>query len=309
MSDHFSSMRFVIICALILMVGVIVTSMVGMSIDDALKGMVKPKLIFLLLFVSTGKLFSFVQFIGFFGALIGIVLGFDAINRERTSRTLGKILSQPIYRDAVINGKFLAGVVTIATILFGIVLIVSGLGIRLIGLVPGIEEIWRLLIYLIIAVFYVSFWLGLSILFSVLFRSTATSALASLAIWIFFSFFVGLGASFIADAAAPLKLDGSTPAEMVVKHEKIAARVSMISPVALYTDATTVILDPTRKSAGATVLIGPIQKWSIQRFQKPLSVMQSFFVVSPYIVSIIAITLICFGVCYVIFMRQEIRTL
>ncbi len=109
MEDHFSSMRFLLITALIVMVGVIIASMVGMSIQEELKGMAKPDFIFLLLFTSTGKLFSFVQFIGFFGPLIGIILGFDAINRERTGRTLSKLVAQPIYRDAIINGKFLAG--------------------------------------------------------------------------------------------------------------------------------------------------------------------------------------------------------
>jgi ABC-2 type transport system permease protein len=41
-------------------------------------------------------------------------LGFDAINSERTGGTISRILSQPVYRDSVINGKFLAGVITIA---------------------------------------------------------------------------------------------------------------------------------------------------------------------------------------------------
>src|SRR4030067_702395 len=118
--------------------------------------MAKPSLLFLLLFTSTGKLFSFVQFIGFFGPLIGIILGFDSINRERVSRTLSKLVSQPIYRDSIINAKFLAGVATIAIILVAIVLIISGLGIRLIGVVPGQEEIWRLVIYLVVSILYIS---------------------------------------------------------------------------------------------------------------------------------------------------------
>ena len=100
--------------------------------------------------------------------------------------------------------KFLAGVTTIAIVLVAIVLIISGLGIRLIGVVPGAEEIWRLVIYLVVSILYISFWLGISILFSVVFRSTATSALASLALWIFFSFFVSLGAGVLADAIAPV---------------------------------------------------------------------------------------------------------
>ncbi len=231
MEDHFSSTRFLLISALIVMVGVIVASMVGMSIQEESKGMAKPTLIFLWLFTSTGKLFSFVQFIGFFGPLIGIILGFDAINRERASRTLSKLVAQPIYRDSIINAKFLTGVVTIAIVLFSIILIISGLGIRLIGVVPGPEEVWRLVIYFVASLLYISFWLGISILFSVVFRSTATSALASLALWIFFSFFVSLGAGVLADAMAPITQSSTgVDPEVVIKHQEIQRAVSLFSP-------------------------------------------------------------------------------
>jgi ABC-2 type transport system permease protein len=306
LEDHFSSVRFLLISALIVMVGVIIASMVGMGIQEESKGMAKPTLLFLWLFTSTGKLFSFVQFIGFFGPLIGIFLGFDAINRERVSRTLSKLASQPIYRDSIINAKFLAGLTTIAIVLVGIVLIISGLGIRLIGVVPGSEEVLRLAIYVIISILYVSFWLGIAILFSVVFRSTATSALASLAVWIFFSFFVGLGAGFVANAVTPIN-QSSTSAELV-KNEQVQRTVSLLSPATLYNDATTTILDPTRKTTRGFVLVGPLERLSLSRFQNPLPLLQSLIIVVWYLIAIIAITFVCFGVCYLVFMRQEIRT-
>ena len=310
LEDHFSSVRFLLISALIVMVGVIIASMVGMGIQEESKGMAKPTLLFLWLFTSTGKLFSFVQFIGFFGPLIGIFLGFDSINRERVSRTLSKLASQPIYRDSIINAKFLAGVTMITIVLVGIILIISGLGIRLIGVVPGSEEVLRLFIYLIISILYISFWLGISILFSVVFRSTATSALASLAVWIFFSFFVGLGAGFMADAVAPISQSGSNlDPDILVKHEEVQRTVSLLSPVKLYNDATTTILDPTRKTTRGFVMVGPLERLSLSRFQNPLPLLQSLNIVVWYLIAIIAITFLCFGVCYFVFMRQEIRTI
>jgi ABC-2 type transport system permease protein len=309
MEDHFSSIRFLLISALIVMVGVIIASMVGMGIQEESKGMAKPTFLFLWLFTSTGKLFSFVQFIGFFGPLIGIFLGFDSINRERVSRTLSKLLSQPIYRDSVINAKFLAGVSIIAIVLVAIVLIISGLGIRLIGVVPGAEEVLRLVIYLIASILYISFWLGISILFSVIFRSTATSALASLAVWIFFSFFISLGAGFLADAMAPIgQSSAGMDPNMVIKHEQVQRTISLFSPMTLYNDATTTILDPLRKTTRSLILMGPLERLSLSRFQSPLPLLQSLFIVIPHLVSLVAITFLCFGICYLVFMRQEIRT-
>ena len=310
MEDHFSSIRFLLISALIVMVGVIIASMVGMGIQEESKGMAKPTFLFLWLFTSTGKLFSFVQFIGFFGPLIGIFLGFDAISRERVSRTLSKLLSQPIYRDSVINAKFLAGVAIIAVVLVAIVLIISGLGIRLIGVVPGSEEVFRLVIYLIASILYIAFWLGISILFSVVFRSTATSALASLAIWIFFSFFVSLGAGFMADAVAPISQSSTgVDPNMMIRHEQVQRTISLLSPMTLYNDATTTILDPLRKTTSSLILMGPLERLSLSRFESPLPFLQSLFIVIPHLVSLVAITFLCFGVCYLAFMRQEIRTI
>ena len=310
LEDHFSSTRFLLLAALIVMVGVITASMVGMAIQEETKGMAKPTLLFLLLFTSTGKLFSFVQFIGFFGPLIGIFLGFDSVNRERISRTLSKLVSQPIYRDSVINAKFLSGVTIIAIVLVSIVLLISGLGIRLIGVVPGAEEVLRLLIYVVISLLYIAFWLGISILFSVIFRSTATSALASLAIWIFFSFFVSLGAGVLADAIAPISQSsgGAIDPEMVIKHEEIASRVSLFSPMTLYSEATNTILDPTRKTTRSIILMGPLERISLSRFQNPLPLLQSIIIVIPHLISIVAITFVTFGICYLVFMRQEIRS-
>ena len=310
MEDQFSSTRFLLISALIVMVGVIIASMVGMAIQEEVRGLPKPTLIFLLLFTSTGKLFSFVQFLGFFGPLIGIILGFDSINRERVSRTLSKLVSQPIYRDDIINAKFLTGVTIIGIILVAIVLIISGLGIRLIGVVPGAEEVWRLAIYVIMSILYISFWLGISILFSVIFRSTATSALASLALWIFFSFFVSLGASFLADAIVPMgSQSAGVDPQVILKHAEVQRVASLFSPMTLYSDVTSIILDPMRKTTSSLILMGPLERLSAFRFQNPLPLLQSLVIVAPYMVTLVASTLLCFAICYAVFMRQEIRTI
>ncbi len=310
LSDHFSSYRFTIIFALIAMVSLIVAYMIGINVRKELEGVAKPQFIFLMLFTSSGNLFSLVQFVAFFGPLIGLLLGFDTINRERNEGTLSKLLSQPIYRDTVINAKFLAGVSVISIIMISIILVIIGLGLLVLGIVPGIEEIWRIFIYLVISIIYISFWLGISILFSILFRSTATSALAALAVWIFFSFFVAIGASAVADALVPdikqdIKVAGS---EADYLRSRIINQFSLISPMHLYTRATATIIDPTRKTTQTFIEIGRMESISIARFSGTLPLTQSILIVAPYIVSLIALTIICFALSYTIFMRQEIRS-
>ena len=309
LADHFSSYRFIILFALIAMVSLITTYMVGISLREELGGVAKPKFVFLMLFTSTGPLFSLVQFVAFFGPLIGLMLGFDSINRERSSGTLSRLAAQPIYRDSIINGKFLSGVATISIILISILLVVSGLGLKLIGVVPGVEEVWRIFLYLIISIFYISFWLGISILFSILFRGIATSALATLAIWIFFSFFVSMGASVVANAIIPLDQSTREDPEMLMRHVRIQRMVSLISPMQLYNDSTAIIINPMRKTTRSFVLMGPLEEHLSERFRRPLALSQSIYIVLPHIITLIAITFICFGVSYYVFMRQEIRPL
>ena len=306
MSDHFSSYRFMILFALITMVSLVIAYMVGLGLRQELEGVAKPKFVFLMLFTSRGALFSLVQFVAFFGPLIGLILGFDMINRERNEGTLSRLLSQPIYRDSVINGKFLAGVVTISIMMVSIVLMITGLGLKMVGVIPGPEEFWRIILYLVISIIYVSFWLGVAILFSIVFRSIATSALAGLALWIFFSFFVALGANILANAVIP---DAGSGPEAVLRVAKVQKAFALISPMELYTDATATVIDPLRKTTRSIVLMGPLEQLSQARFSGPLSLSQSILVVLPYIISLVAITALCFAISYMIFMRQEIRSL
>jgi ABC-2 type transport system permease protein len=308
LADHFSSYRFTIIFALIAMVSLIMAYMVGLNIRQELEGTTAPGSSFLLLFTASGGMFSLVEFVAFFGPLVGLILGFDSINREKNEGTLSKLLAQPIYRDTVINGKFLAGFILIAVIMVSILLVITGLGLILLGIVPGLEEIWRIFIYLIISIVYIAFWLGIAILFSICFRSTATSALAALAVWIFFSFFVTIGANILATALAPEP--GAANPDALLWRVKLIKAFSLISPMEIYTDATATIIDPMRRSAQSMLsLAGPMENFSMSRFSGPLSLGQSILIVVPYIISLVAITCVCFGAAYAIFMRQEIRSL
>ena len=308
LQDHLSSTRFVILFALIAMVSFITSYMAAMHLKQNLDALSSIRHPFLMLFSTPGELFSMVRFVAFFGPLIGLIQGFDAINRERGQGTLIKVLSQPIYRDSVINGKFLAGVATIAVMLAAIILVVTGFGMSLVGVVPTVEEISRVFIYYIISVFYISFWLGLSILLSILFRNMATSSLGAVALWIFLSFFVSLGAEAAANAIAPMDQASEAQQETALKNARVREMVSLCSPMALYSNATATIIDPMRKTTRTLVLMGPMEEMLSARFQNPLSIDQSIVVVFPYIISLIAITLICFALSYTVFMLQEIRT-
>jgi ABC-2 type transport system permease protein len=211
LADNFSSWRFMIISGLVLLAGTFTIYVAANNISAEVTDVTTNKyyyavpdlirFVFLRLYTTPSDIlnFSFLSFIVFFVPIVGISLGFDAINGEKNSGTLSRLLSLPIFRDAVINGKFLAGVVTMAVMLVSIVMLVAGVGLMKLGVFPSPEEVIRLMAFLALSIVYGAFWLGLAMLFSIFFRRVATSALASIAIWIFVIFFMYMFASLIAN--------------------------------------------------------------------------------------------------------------
>ncbi|MFQ5826153.1 MAG: ABC transporter permease, partial [Dehalococcoidia bacterium] len=253
LADHFSSWRFAILFGVAILAGLYANYVASQSIRAYVAEGGMAEFVFLRLFTaSSGALPSFISLIGFVGPLVGLALGFDAINRERTSGTLSRVLSQPVFRDSVINGKFLAGLTTIAIILVAIAMVAGGAGLRMIGVTPSLEEVLRILVFLGISIVYVAFWMGMAILFSILFRSAATSALAAIAMWLFFVIFLSMVAGVVANTVAPLGPEATT--EAVVRNGEVQQMIMRLSPSTLFGEATGIILTPQRSTLGPLFL-------------------------------------------------------
>jgi len=301
MADYFGSKRFLILFIIICLTGVSIAYLASQNLENFAR--LPQEFTLLGFFISSaGALPSFTFFISFFGPLIGIILGFDAISGERSRGTISIILSQPIFRDSLINGKFLAGLTTIAIMLLSIFLIIMGLGIWALGFVPNTSEISRIGVYYLASVVYIGFWLSLGILFSIIFRSTSSSALTSIMMWIFFTFFIYMIANVIADQIVPIT--SSATVEVLAKNEAIRRAIMRISPATLFEEIAIAVLNPSVRAFG---FIHPAEVGSL--IPAPLSLPQSLMVVWPGFVGLAVLMLLCFAASYIIFMRQEIRSL
>ncbi len=299
LADYFTSIRFIILFALVFFASAAGLFAAHQGIREA---NLPEGFVFLGLFTSSGEVMpSLVFFISVFVPIIGIILGFDAINSERSAGTLSRIMAQPIYRDNVINGKFLAGMVTLSIMVGITLLLVSGYGLRMIGVPPTAEEIIRLFIYFVLTIVYGAFWMGLAILFSVILRRVAASLLISIAIWLYFGFFMLMIAPTIANAVAPIS-QGSTEAEFI-KNAEIKQMAMLFSPNTLFSNATRVLLLPV--AIGSLGIITTSQV--AYMLPNPLSLGQSLILIWPYLTSLVGLSVICFAISYVLFMRQEIR--
>jgi ABC-2 type transport system permease protein len=302
LADQLGSRRFLILFALILLAGLSSVYVAAQSIRDQVSNSQNA---FLLIFTTSpqnGPLPPFFTFISFLGPLVGLALAFDAINGEQNRGTLSHLLAQPIYRDTVINGKFLAALTTVAIMLASIVVIVSALGIWVLGLIPNGEELLRVLAFLVVCVLYVGFWLALATTFSVVLRNTATAALAGIASWIFFTFFVTMIADTISNALVSVNslLDPSA----LLQAEEMRLMLERLSPNTLFQEATVAILMPQVRTLGPILLTQVIGL-----VPNPLPLAQSLLLVWPQVVGLLAFTSVCFAIAYILFMRREIRAL
>jgi len=293
LSDHLTSARMRVLEWLVVLVAIAAVYAAITQIRDATA---EDPFLFLRLFTTARQpLPSFVAFLSFLVPLMAIGLGFDAVNGEHSRRTLSRILSQPIYRDALLFGKFLAGLATLTISLVVLWLLLIGLGLIMLGVPPGGEEMGRALIFLLVAIAYAGVWLALAMLFSIVFRSAATAALAALGLWLFLTVIWPALAPAIAQALVP----SGDEATLVITAQMLAR----LSPSTLFGETVLALLHPTTRT------LGPVYLDQLQGavMGAPLPLSQSILVAWPQIVGLIAATILLFVGGYVAFQRQEVR--
>ena len=298
LGDNLSSTRMRLLELLVFLTG---AGAVFATIGEVRDVVGEDPFVFLRIF-TTAKgetLPSFAAFLGFLIPIVAIALGFDSVNSEFNGKTMSRILAQPIYRDALLFGKFMAGLTTLAVMLTALWLFVIGLAIFMLGLPPGTEEVLRGFAFLIAAIAYGGVWLGLAMLFSVQFRSAATAALASLAVWLLFAFFWNMVITVITPIIAPV--DPYNPMSVLYTVE-VGQALSRLSPNTLFAETTMAFLNPGTRSLGL-VLNSQMQG----AISGPLPFSESVALVWPQVTGLLASVIGLFTVAYVMFQRQEVR--
>jgi len=298
LADHLSSVRMQLLEALIFLTAFGATYS---AVRQLKASVAEDPFLYLKLFTtSQDPLPSFVAFLGFFLPLAAIALGFDSINGEHNRRTLSRVLAQPIYRDALLLGKFIAGILTLGISLLALWLLVTGMGLLVLGVVPSGPEVGRGLLFLLTALAYAGIWLALAMVFSVIFRQPATSALASIAVWLFFAVFWDIIVQVVAQTVRPAY--GGNPLEALAQAQ-VGLFLSRLSPNTLFAEIVLVLLNPEVRALGPvfiTQLEGAV-------LGTPLPVGQSLLLAWPQFTGLLAGVLILFAGGYVLFQRQEVR--
>jgi ABC-2 type transport system permease protein len=138
------------------------------------------------------------------GAIIGIVIGFDAVSGEREKGTLKFLLTQPLYRDTVINGKLLG----FTLLIFTVVLISSIMTIAVVGgitgLFPGGDDAVRILVFNFMVFIYIMAFAVIGLFFSIFLKTGVDSLLAAISVFIIVTLLIGPIAQAVASSIAPV---------------------------------------------------------------------------------------------------------
>jgi ABC-2 type transport system permease protein len=303
LADHLLSTRFYVLLVVLGIAAIIPLYFAAERIRSLAAVASGAPAIFLALFVvgpEGAQLVTVQGFVAIAAPLLGIGFAFDAVNGERHEGTLPRLLSQPIHRDDVINGKFTAGLIAIGLVLAATIAFIAGFGMLRLGITPDISEVFRVIAWWVVCVMYVALWLAFGLLLSVVIRRAATSALVGFGVWLFVA--IPLFGPFLVRLLGQFLAAGSTTAGDYYSTIQWAQR---LLPSQIFAEASAALLSPSVTSVNASEL------YSAQAQQQMsdtlLSIDQSLLLIWPQLVILFALTIGCFALAYARFMRQEVR--
>jgi ABC-2 type transport system permease protein len=291
--DHISSRKFLLLFGTLLTVVTVsalqaADSYTSSQQQDQLRGV-----------GATFALSSMVQNIMMVGAILAVAISYDLINGERQRGSLKILLSYPVYRDTIINGKFLGGFAT--AVLVAITTCVAGIGIFIgfSGAPQTSESIMRYVLFLGITVLYLMLFLGIGLLLSTLLTDPSSSLLGALFIWVASAYLVPQVASAIASIIYPTTIRGGFGGAAFIgrgaQFEQLRDIIGLISPSFSYQTTINSVLSESQLQFGES---GPVTI--------SVSLSQALVDVMPNIVFLVAAVVLIFSVCYVQFTRQEV---
>ena len=218
-----------------------------------------------------------------FAPIIGVGLGCDAISGEREKGTLKIIMAQPIYRDTVINGKFVAATSAVSLAILITSLGMVGVSTMLIGVTPTVEETLRIGLFFAISILFTMTFYGLAALISTIMKKTSQSVILSVAMWAVFTFVIPMMASIIANI---ITYGGDWR-----NYTAIFEMIYSLSPSYHFNKI-------------GEHLLSIYRPWDVVQ---EMSIMSNLMNAAPNILVLAIVTTLFFIVSYIAFTRQEIR--
>ncbi|MCD6509703.1 MAG: ABC transporter permease subunit [Thermoprotei archaeon] len=149
--------------------------------------------------------------------VVAVMLGFDVISGKVEKGIVRTLLAQPVFRDHIIAGTFVAG---LTSLLVGVAMPLAlslSLAVLLLGITPSLADVALLITYLgVVAVFALAYY-ALSVFFSTVTGNSVKSLVAGILVWLFSSFMLpSLSTAIIRLLLGPPKFEQVQMGQMIV---------------------------------------------------------------------------------------------
>jgi len=195
--DHLRSRKFLLIFGILLVVAIV--GMIGgvteynknldsynkhqSTIASPLSSSMAEKPSILSVFSSVATYLVFV------GGILGIAMGFDLVSKEKESKSLKILLSHPVYRDEVINGKALGGIAALGCAL-AVVLVIALATLLVYGIVPDGGEVVLIGIFAIVSFLLIFSYFAIALFMSTVMDESGSALIYTIIVFILLSVLV-----------------------------------------------------------------------------------------------------------------------
>lgn len=196
---------------------------------------------------------NIIKYVSIIGAALAVFLGFDAFSGERENGTLKLLLARPIYRDQLVTGKLLGGALVIG-LLLGVTLVINVILFSVVsGLLPNVNEVSRLIVFMAIAFLYMMTFYTATLFVSIKTGDRSFGFLTMMIVWVLISFVIPQLADSQRSFAYALNSTAQTVTQ-IPSDTLISKSIEIFSPAVQFQNIGKDLLQVVSETAGMNVL-------------------------------------------------------
>jgi len=243
------------------------------------------------------------------GAILAIAMGFDLVSEEKETRSLKSLLSCPVFRDEIINGKALGGTLALVFAM-GAALLISLAVLLIFSIVPSMNELAAILVFGLVSILFLLAYFAIALMISTISGKSGSALIYTLVIFFILGSILPIVGGTVADMVCgdqpkspPVVVTNMSEEEMQQYNEVLMAWSEKRKPII---EAFTVIspnmnyeriLNKICSSSSVTTTYG----------DEAPGLQDVLGRVWKNILALISFSVVFFALAYVKFMRMDIR--
>ena len=280
----------------------------------------KPSILFVFQMMS--------MLFGILGAILAIAIGFNLISGEKESGSLKSLLSHPVFRDTIINGKALGGMGALGFAMLIMTLLSIGI-LMMLGIMPTGDEFVRILVFMGFMLLFMFSFFAIALMCSTIAKNSTRAITYTLVIFIVISFVMPIAGSYVGMHLAGdmpeypgRAIHGINESEGGISEEEqeriqeefqewwdkvigVQEMFSIGDPKSNFEKVSSAVLNPGFQSS--TVSFGSSLTTMITGSRAETSILEALGMVWKNLLVLLLFPVIMFAIAYVKFMRMDIR--